>query len=341
MSEIDIPKGAHWPKALGDELANSQAGIICVTCENQDKSWLLFEAGALARNFMEHSRVCVILIDLEAGDISSGPLSLYQAAKLDKEDIWRLILSLNNIAGIDQLDIDGLRRSFQRCWPKLRKRMTPLRTKDQVTMPETQRQNMLEKILSEVRRVRHDLDDLQLNSESVLETEIVRDDGLFFGDGKVVGRIDSEGNVFIGKGDWLSDELIGRIERKSKGCFLSTACCSFMGLPDDCPDLNLLREFRDEFLSATKWGRLLVEHYYRVAPLILAEIHRRQDREVILHGIYTGLVAPSVKKIRSGNYGEAICHYSNYTRYLGRLVLGAEWGEAHNSRVAADGWSHR
>ena len=181
---------------------------------------------------------------------------------------------------------------------------------------------MLEKILSEVRQVRHDIDDLQVDSESVLDTDIVSGDDSFFGGEEIVGRIDSEGNVYMGKGSWLSGNMIGRIKRKNKGCFLSTACCTFMNLPDDCPDLNLLRRFRDEFLVATQVGRLLIDRYYRLAPLILSEIERRPDREVILHGIYTSLVAPSVKKIRSGHYDEAICHYTNYTVNLGKLVLG-------------------
>jgi catechol 2,3-dioxygenase-like lactoylglutathione lyase family enzyme len=126
MSDIDIPKGAHWPKTLSEELAKSQAGILCVTHENKEKPWLLFEAGSLARNFSDQSRVCVLLFDLEPKDLP-GPLSLYQAAMAEKEDMWKMLLSLNRVAGDHRLDEDRLRRSFERCWPDLDTRLNPLK----------------------------------------------------------------------------------------------------------------------------------------------------------------------------------------------------------------------
>jgi catechol 2,3-dioxygenase-like lactoylglutathione lyase family enzyme len=126
MSDIDVPKGAHWPKTLSEELEQSQAGVICVTQENKEKPWLLFEAGSLARNFSDQSRLCVMLFDLESKELP-GPLSFYQAATTEKEDMWKLLLSLNRIAGDHKLDDDRLRRAFERSWPDLDSSLSPLR----------------------------------------------------------------------------------------------------------------------------------------------------------------------------------------------------------------------
>ena len=43
----DIEKGAKWGSEISKELESSNIGIVCLTRDNTEKPWILFEAGAL------------------------------------------------------------------------------------------------------------------------------------------------------------------------------------------------------------------------------------------------------------------------------------------------------
>ena len=53
----------------------------------------------------------------------------------------------------------------------------------------------------------------------------------------------------------------------AKGCFLTTACCEVLGLPDDCFELRTLRRYRDETLAAMPGGNAAIAAYYRIGAL--------------------------------------------------------------------------
>ena len=57
-----INPGEAWAQRLGTELEQSDFGVLCLTQENFQASWLLFEAGAIAKKFGT-SRVVPFLID--------------------------------------------------------------------------------------------------------------------------------------------------------------------------------------------------------------------------------------------------------------------------------------
>ncbi len=120
MSEEDIATGTHWPTHLGTELHEANFGIICLTPENRDQPWILFEAGSLSKA-LEGARVCPYLFGLENADVPP-PLGLFQAAKADKEGTRKLIQSINEslekvkgkFLSQQRLDI-----SFERFWQDL------------------------------------------------------------------------------------------------------------------------------------------------------------------------------------------------------------------------------
>lgn len=47
ISSQDIDKGSLWSSELTEALATT-IGVLCVTQENKDAPWLLFESGALS-----------------------------------------------------------------------------------------------------------------------------------------------------------------------------------------------------------------------------------------------------------------------------------------------------
>lgn len=93
------------------------------------------------------------------------------------------------------------------------------------------------------------------------------------------------------------------------GCYLSSACVVAMGLPDSCPELTLLRQFRDEHLMRHPHGAALVARYYETAPGLVKAAQKRDDAENLFRELYQDLVAPCVKLIRSGLHEAAVARY--------------------------------
>ncbi len=96
VSETDISAGDRWALAVASELEASNFGIICITPENLSSEWVLFEAGALAKS-MQDAKVIPLLFGLEFSDIT-GPLSQFQAKKVDQDGITEVIQAINAVA---------------------------------------------------------------------------------------------------------------------------------------------------------------------------------------------------------------------------------------------------
>lgn len=113
----DIEKGTRWSVEISNELETSNAGIICLTKDNIANPWILFEAGALSKNFGK-SNVCTILFNLDNADLT-GPLTSFQATKFDKTDFKKLLSTINSTGAEAKLDAAVLNDVFEMWWPKL------------------------------------------------------------------------------------------------------------------------------------------------------------------------------------------------------------------------------
>jgi hypothetical protein len=114
ISTSGIDRGAVWFSAINDELTNTSVGIICLTHENKNKPWILFEAGALAKGLV-NSRVCTFLVELKPSDLES-PLSQFNHTTPDEEGLWNLARTLNNSVATP-LDTPILEQVFHIHWP--------------------------------------------------------------------------------------------------------------------------------------------------------------------------------------------------------------------------------
>ncbi|MCB4787066.1 toll/interleukin-1 receptor domain-containing protein [Delftia sp. Lp-1] len=123
ISTTDIERGSLWQKDIGKQLQDSTVGIICLTRENLNSAWILFEAGALAKG-LETSRVCTLLIDLPVSEVT-GPLSQFNHTPVDKQSVEKLINSINQQLASP---VDGvtLRKTFEVFWPDLEKRIAEI-----------------------------------------------------------------------------------------------------------------------------------------------------------------------------------------------------------------------
>lgn len=73
VSSEDLEKGSRWFAEVDKELGICEFGITCLTRENMNKPWVLFEAGAMSRS-INSARVTPLLVDLTPADLS-GPLA--------------------------------------------------------------------------------------------------------------------------------------------------------------------------------------------------------------------------------------------------------------------------
>jgi len=146
----DIEKGASWLTEIQSHLSGCLTGIICVTAENVTAPWLLFEAGALS-NTLGKSHVCTFCHGISPSNISQ-PLGSFQATLVNEADVKKLIVTINNQCGTDQLDANQLNKAFDKWWPELEKRMSAITIshKDEIKKERPERE-LIEEILSILR----------------------------------------------------------------------------------------------------------------------------------------------------------------------------------------------
>ena len=115
LSSRDIASGEPWHERIREELRTSQFGILCVTSENLESHWMLFEAGALAHDLQ--GRICAILFDGIRPTELPSPLAPYQHRSFEKGQMQQLAQDL--AAGCSSIDQDILEMTFAKWWPDL------------------------------------------------------------------------------------------------------------------------------------------------------------------------------------------------------------------------------
>ena len=169
VSSEDIDKGARWTTDIAKELDDSGFGILCVTKENLNAPWLTFEAGALSKKF-DKSYVSPFLFDIKRSEVE-GPILQFQSTIRKKEDILKLVKTLNKSCGSSGLDDKRLEKTFETWFPILDKE---LKKTDQIfrtagtktTEQKNPDQEILEELL-DLARKNHGM----LSQETTLENE--------------------------------------------------------------------------------------------------------------------------------------------------------------------------
>ncbi len=115
VSSKDIDKGSLWFSEISDQLKDTEVGIVCLTKDNKEKPWILFESGALAKG-LSANRVCTFLINLKASDIDN-PLAQFNHTTPDAESMKELLTTINKELGDKALDGQILDQVFKTYWP--------------------------------------------------------------------------------------------------------------------------------------------------------------------------------------------------------------------------------
>ena len=125
VSSEDIDKGARWSTDIANELSDSTFGILCVTRENINEPWLTFEAGALSKS-MENAYVSPFLFDIKQSEID-GPILQFQSTTFEKDDLKKLVTTLNKACDQDRLTEERLNKTFEVWYPTLEEDLDKLK----------------------------------------------------------------------------------------------------------------------------------------------------------------------------------------------------------------------
>jgi hypothetical protein len=160
VSNTDIDKGSIWFDEIFKQLKDVGVGILCVTRSNQNAAWLVFEAGALCKG-LPKNRVCPFLVDLDHSELQQ-PLSQFNGTLPTREDVLKLVQTINSERGEQALKDDKLLKAFDRCWKEFEEPFHKIRSshkpKDEVEKRTPD--DMIREILELSRSIQRSLQEL-------------------------------------------------------------------------------------------------------------------------------------------------------------------------------------
>ena len=171
ISTRDIDRGALWFSEISDQLKDTTVGIVCLTQENKNRPWILFEAGALAKG-LSSNRVCTFLVDLKPADLED-PLAQFNHTLPEKESVWELVRTLNSCLSSVGLDERILEQVFSTYWGQFEERFKVLLKQIPLSeKPEPRSEkNLLAEILENTRTLTHRIRSI----ESRIERDPIRE----------------------------------------------------------------------------------------------------------------------------------------------------------------------
>lgn len=165
VSSEDIRKGKRWPAEISKELDQCNFGIVCLTSDNLQAPWILFESGALSKSVKSASVFTLVLGGLRPVDIE-GPLSHFQHTVFEKEDFFKLIKSINEGLETGKQEPTRLRTIFNKFWDDLNSTVTTVVTAQSKPHKERSMEDMLRELLETTRYIARNIPDARQVSGS-------------------------------------------------------------------------------------------------------------------------------------------------------------------------------
>lgn len=131
-------------------------------------------------------------------------------------------------------------------------------------------------------------------------------------------------------GSWLGGTIGG-------DCFITEAVMSAGGQGDTAPELEALRQFRDQVLSTTPQGQALIQEYTAIAPLVVESVMQRPDSLQIFQQIDSQFVNPAVEAVNQGDFQKALQIYSAMISYVTPFAMEGGEGETMPAGVGGAG----
>ena len=164
ISTHDIGAGQRWGPEINRQLEQTSFGIVCLTRDNLQAPWILFEAGALAKA-VDSSRVVPYLFGVPGSDVVP-PLGQFNHVSADREGTYRLLHGVNAQYGGKYDDI-RLDRKFQKYWPDLERVLAEI-PKDLGKNTHRKERELIEELLELARRQSRQKDDIRGVRDAIL-----------------------------------------------------------------------------------------------------------------------------------------------------------------------------
>jgi hypothetical protein len=119
LSDRDIEKGTVGVDEIKRALAGMRIGIFFLTPENRESAWMSYEAGSLANEVDDKSRICTYFLGGLQIPHVKGPLGIFQRTKPEKDDTFKLVRTINKAIGDDVVPDAHLEEIFEKWWPDL------------------------------------------------------------------------------------------------------------------------------------------------------------------------------------------------------------------------------
>lgn len=127
VSAQDVKIGSFWRSELERTMEESECAIICITKENNNSPWLIFEAGMMAKK----TTLVPLLIDIGYQELND-PLAVFHATLLGKEGLYSIINLLNKKVS-NKLDSAILSETFEVMWPMINDKISNILSQHSVT----------------------------------------------------------------------------------------------------------------------------------------------------------------------------------------------------------------
>ncbi len=111
---------------------------------------------------------------------------------------------------------------------------------------------------------------------------------------------------------------------RRKLCYITTAVCKSLGKGQDCRELQILKDYRDQYLEQTPEGRAMVEEYYDVAPTLVKRMDRQEGRDRLYQELYQEYVEPCLEDIEAGRYEACRQRYQEMVGELRTRFMGGD-----------------
>lgn len=158
VSDKDISAGDRWAQAIAGELEASNFGIICITPENLHSEWILFESGALSKSMLD-AKVIPLLYGLELSDLS-GPLSQFQAQKMEESGMMEVVKAINKIPENSTSD-QIVEQLVPALWPRLQEALKNIPDTESNEKHMRPQHDILEELVAGVRGINSRICDLE------------------------------------------------------------------------------------------------------------------------------------------------------------------------------------
>lgn len=89
---------------------------------------------------------------------------------------------------------------------------------------------------------------------------------------------------------------------KTKLCYITTAVCQSLNLDDNCKELLLLKDYRDNIFVNQENGAEYINEYYNIAPTIVKRINKSENADEVYASLYNDHISKCIEDIENKQY---------------------------------------